>query len=90
MRRADAARMKLSSCGRFVVLEFLHIDREVLDPLAAWADAREIGLQDAIQLAVVGFVERTHGREDGAPPRGARSDGSATPVHEPVPARGTL
>jgi hypothetical protein len=49
--------MKLSNCGRFVVLEALHLDREVLGLLAAWAEARGIGLQDAIQLAVVGFVD---------------------------------
>ena len=49
--------MKLSTCGRFIVLESLHIDRDVLGPLAAWAARRGIGLQDAIQLAVVGFMD---------------------------------
>lgn len=52
--------MKLTPCGRFVVLEALHIDREVLDPLAAWAEAHGLGLQDTIQLAVVGFVDALH------------------------------
>ena len=54
---ADVPPMKLSTCGRFVVLETLHMDREVVGRLALWADDRGISLQDAIQLAVVGFVE---------------------------------
>lgn len=47
--------MKLSSCGRFVVFESLYLDRRVVATLARWAAAHDLGLQDAIQLAVCTF-----------------------------------
>jgi hypothetical protein len=49
--------MKLSPCRRFVVFEALHIDREAIGPLASWAEVHGLALQDAIQLAIVGFGE---------------------------------
>jgi hypothetical protein len=49
--------MRLSACGRFVVLETLHIDRKVLESLASWAAERGLRVQDAIQLAICAFNE---------------------------------
>lgn len=42
----------VSPCGRFVVLNGLHIDRNVYEGLMRWAADRELRIQDAIQLAV--------------------------------------
>lgn len=50
--------MKLSPCGRFVVLDGLHLDRDVARALDAWASPRGLSLQDAVQLAALAFVER--------------------------------
>ncbi|MDB4944543.1 MAG: hypothetical protein JWP97_4077 [Labilithrix sp.] len=47
--------MRLSACGRFIVLESLHIDRRVLEPLASWGARRGLRVQDAIQLAICAF-----------------------------------
>lgn len=49
--------MKPSPCGRFLVLEALHLDSEILGALARWGERRGLRLQDAIQLAVVFFTE---------------------------------
>lgn len=51
--------MKLSPCHRFVVLEGVHIDRTVLATLRKWAARRGLSLQDAIQMAILAFNERT-------------------------------
>jgi hypothetical protein len=49
--------MKLSPCARFVLLDGLYLDREAALSLAGWASRRGLALQDAIQLAVVAFVD---------------------------------
>ncbi|MBK6514340.1 MAG: hypothetical protein IPG04_09530 [Polyangiaceae bacterium] len=49
--------MKLSACGRFVVLDDLHIDREVFSALRRWSERRGLRAQDAVQLAIVAFTE---------------------------------
>jgi hypothetical protein len=49
--------MKLSPCARFVLLDGLYLDREAASSLAGWASRRGLALQDAIQLAVVAFVD---------------------------------
>jgi hypothetical protein len=46
---------KVSPCGRFVVLDDLHIDRAVFDLLTSWASERDLRIQDAIQLALCTF-----------------------------------
>lgn len=49
---ADPGRMaltKVSECGRFVVVDALHIDRDIFDALARWAADRGLQIQDAIQ-----------------------------------------
>ncbi len=48
----------LSECGRFVVLESLHVDRDVFEALARWASEHNLGVQDAVQLALCAFNER--------------------------------
>ena len=62
MRRASRGTMqppKASPCGRFIVLEGLHLDREVFESLASAASERGLRLQDAIQLAVCAFNENS-------------------------------
>lgn len=49
---------RLSKCGRFIVIESLHIDRNVFEVLARWARERGLAVQDAVQLAVCAFNER--------------------------------
>lgn len=51
------ARSHASSCGRFVVVDDLHIDRDVFAQLERWASQRGLTLQDAIQLAICLFDE---------------------------------
>lgn len=48
----------MSKCGRFVVIDQLHVDRNVFDLLANWAADRGVGIQDAIQLALCAFNDR--------------------------------
>ena len=43
---------KMSDCGRFVVVDGLHLDRNVFVSLSRWAGDRGLSIQDAIQLAV--------------------------------------
>jgi hypothetical protein len=50
---------KVSACGRFVVLDGLHLDRELFEALVRWAAERQLRLQDAIQLALCIFREGT-------------------------------
>lgn len=45
-------RVMKSGCGRFVVLEGVHLDRRVFDSFACWAEGRQLRVQDAIQLAM--------------------------------------
>jgi hypothetical protein len=49
--------MHPTPCGRFFVLDPLHVGREVLSTLAAWATERHLSVQDAVQLAIVAFTE---------------------------------
>jgi hypothetical protein len=49
--------MKLSACGRFVVLEGLYVDRKVLESLASWGAGHGLPVQDAIQVAICAFNE---------------------------------
>lgn len=48
----------LSECGRFVVLNSLHLDRNIFEALARWAAERGIGVQDAFQLALSYFNDQ--------------------------------
>jgi hypothetical protein len=60
-RTADKGGMSppsLSECGRFVVLNSLHLDRNIFEALARWAAEREIGVQDAFQLALSNFNDQ--------------------------------
>jgi hypothetical protein len=57
---------RASTCGRFVVLDDLHVDRDVFEALAQWAAQHGLRIQDAIQLAVCSF-------NDAAPRVGPRS-----------------
>ena len=71
--------MKPSPCGRFIVIDSLHIDRRVLGALRSWAATRGLTVQDAIQLAICAFSEDTcdpvfHQREFG----GGRAPASST------------
>lgn len=59
--------MKVSPCGRFTVLDALYLDREVLLELTSWAAPRGLGLQDAVQLAVLSFVEQLSAADSASP-----------------------
>jgi hypothetical protein len=48
---------KPSPCGRFIVLDGLHLDRVVFETLARWASKNHLRHQDAIQLAICAFNE---------------------------------
>jgi hypothetical protein len=56
---------KVSSCGRFVVLDGLHLDRNLFEALIRWATNHDLRIQDAIQFALCifrdGAVDRTRG-----------------------------
>jgi predicted nucleic acid-binding protein len=56
---------KVSPCGRFVVLDDLHIDRAVFDLLTSWASERDLRIQDAIQLALCAFGDDAVARNSG-------------------------
>lgn len=43
---------KASACGRYIVIDDLHLDRTVFEFLVQWAAERQLRVQDAIQLAV--------------------------------------
>ena len=47
----------VSDGGRFVVIDELHLDREVFEVLARWAADRGLRIQDAVQLALCAFNE---------------------------------
>lgn len=49
----------VSNCGRFVVIDALHVDRSVFEALARWATDHGLGIQDAIQVALCAFNDRT-------------------------------
>lgn len=63
--------MKHSVCGRFVVLDSLHIDRKVLGALASWAADRGLRVEDAIQLAICAFNDGAVPDRDERVPRRA-------------------
>jgi hypothetical protein len=73
-----------SLCGRFVMLDGLHLDREVFESLERWAEERGMQIQDAIQLALCTFgddaLARTSSRP--IPPSSARM-----PAHPPSASR---
>ena len=46
---------KVSPCGRFVVLDGLHLDRNLFEALAQWAAKHQLRMQDAIQFALCIF-----------------------------------
>ena len=48
---------RLSPCGRFAVVDALHLDRDVFDAMAHWAADHHLGIQDALQLALCAFIE---------------------------------
>ena len=48
-------RTNVSGCGRFVVLDGLHLDRQVFDSVVRWASEHDLRIQDAIQLALCAF-----------------------------------
>jgi hypothetical protein len=48
---------KVSACGRFVVLDGLHLDRNLFDSLVRWAAEHHLRIQDAIQFALCVFRE---------------------------------
>ncbi len=47
--------MTSSACGRFVVLDGLHLDRHVFETFEQCATSRGLRVQDAIQLALCAF-----------------------------------
>jgi len=48
-------RTRASPCGRFVVVDELHLDRAVFDVVVRWAEGRDLSIQDALQLALCAF-----------------------------------
>jgi hypothetical protein len=46
---------KVSPCGRFVVLDGLHLDRNLFEALTRWAAKHGLRMQDAIQFALCIF-----------------------------------
>lgn len=46
---------KVSACGRFVVLDGLHLDRNLFEALTQWAARHQLRIQEAIQLAICIF-----------------------------------
>ena len=46
---------KVSPCGRFVVLDDLHLDRNLFEALMRWAAKHDLRVQDAIQFALCIF-----------------------------------
>lgn len=52
------AHSTVSVCGKFVVIDGLHIDRNVFRALASWAEARGLTIQDAMQVAACALGER--------------------------------
>jgi hypothetical protein len=59
-------RTRVSACGRFAVLDGLHLDRNVFEFLTRWAAAHRFQIQDAIQLALCAFRDDT--LDPGSPP----------------------
>jgi hypothetical protein len=51
------ARARISPCGRFAVVDALHVDRNVFDALAQWASDHGLSIQDAVQVALCAFTE---------------------------------
>ncbi len=49
----------VTKCGRFVVIDALHIDRDVFEALAGWAMDYGLGIQDAIQVALCAFIDKS-------------------------------
>lgn len=61
-----------SLCGRFVMLDGVHLDRKVFERLEGWAHERGIQIQDAIQLALCAFNDDALAGTRGIPPSSTR------------------
>lgn len=77
--------------GRFAVINGLHLDRSVVEALAAWAESRGLSIQDAIQIALCYFndaiAERVVGNAGTDKPRNetpSRPHEPVLPVREPL------
>jgi hypothetical protein len=67
---------KVSPCGRFVVLDGLHLDRNLFEALTLWAEEHQLRIQDAIQFALCIF------RDGAVAGNGAdQAEGAANPAH---------
>ena len=73
-----------SLCGRFVMIDGLHLDRKVFEVLERWAQERGIQAQDAIQLALCAFGDEALAR---ASPRAPPPSSARMPVHPPSASR---
>lgn len=51
-RRRGMNLAKVSDCGRFVILEGLHLDRTLFASLERWAGEHGLRVEDAVQMAV--------------------------------------
>ncbi len=49
-------RTRATGCGRFVVLDELHLDRDVYERIVRWAAQHGLRVQDAVQVALCAFV----------------------------------
>lgn len=49
--------MKVSDCGRFVILAPVYIDRPVAEAIESWGERNGLGVQDAVQVALISFFE---------------------------------
>ncbi len=67
----DMMPAKVSSCGRFVVLDGLHLDRKLFEALMRWAVEHQLRIQDAIQFALCTFRD---GSVEGSADRTARGN----------------
>ena len=70
-------RTTVSACGRFAVLDGLHLDRNVFESLMRWAETHGLQIQDAIQLALCAFHDDTIDPSGGA-------GGAGVVVSDPV------
>lgn len=73
-----------SLCGRFVMLDGLHLDRKVFEKLERWARERGIQVQDAVQLALCAFGDEALGRTS---PQAPPSSSARMLAHPPSASR---
>ncbi len=74
------ASTRVSACQRFVVIDGLHVDRTIYAALEAWAAAREVSIQHAIQLAICAFSDMACERDEPPIPR-ARASAKTRALH---------